>query len=58
MQNIRMLCEIFACYEKSLHAMQNSKGCQLQDKFRALSGVHYIHTIYHIQAQEVRSPTL
>ena len=43
---------------KSSHAMWNSKGQQLQDKFRALSGVHYIHTIYFFEAQEVRSPTL
>ena len=43
---------------KSSHAMWNSKGQQLQDKFRALSGVHYIHTIYFFEAQEVKSPTL
>ena len=58
MWNIHMLCEIFACYEKSSHAMQNSKGHQIQDKFRALPRVHCIHTICHIEAWEVRSPTL
>ena len=40
---------------KSSHAMWNSKGQQLQEKFRALFGVHYIHTIYRFKAQEVRS---
>ena len=29
-----------------------------EDKFGALSGVHYIHTIYRFEAREVRSPTL
>ena len=29
-----------------------------EDKFGALYGVHYIHTIYRFEAQEVRSPTL
>ena len=29
-----------------------------EDKFGALSRVHYIHTIYRFKAQEVRSPTL
>ena len=43
---------------KSSHAMQNSKGKQLHDKFRALTGVHCIHTIYHFEAREFRSPTL
>ena len=28
-----------------------------EDKFGELSGVHYIHTIYHFEAREVRSPT-
>ena len=40
---------------KSSHAMWNSKGQQLQEKFRALFGVHYIDTIYRFKAQEVRS---
>ena len=31
-------------YVKSSHAMRNSKGEQLQDKFRAIPGVHCIHT--------------
>ena len=35
---------------KSSHAIRNSKGQQLQEKFRALSGVHCIHTIYHFEA--------
>ena len=43
---------------KSSHAMRNSKGQQLQEKFKALSGVHCIYTIYRFEAQEVRSPTL
>ena len=29
-----------------------------EDKFGALSGVHFIHTIYRFEAREVRSPTL
>ena len=29
-----------------------------QEKFGALFGVHYIDTIYHFEAREVRSPTL
>ena len=29
-----------------------------EDKFGALSGVHYIRTIYCFEAEEVRSPTL
>ena len=29
-----------------------------EDKFGALSGVHYIYTIYRFKAREVRSPTL
>ena len=45
-------------YAKSSHAMRNSKGEQLHEKFRALPGVHCIHTIYHFKAREVRSPTL
>ena len=43
---------------KSSHAMRNSKGQQLQEKFKALSGVHCIYTIYRFEAQEVRNPTL
>ena len=43
---------------KSSHAMRNSKGQQLQGKFRALCRVHCIDTIYHFEAQEVRSPML
>ena len=39
-------------------AMRNSKGQQLQEKFRALPGVYYIHTIYHFKAREFRSLTL
>ena len=45
-------------YAKSSHAMRNSKGEQLHEKFRALPRVHCIHTIYHFKAREVRSPTL
>ena len=29
-----------------------------EDKFRALYGAHYIHTIYRFEAWEVRSQTL
>ena len=29
-----------------------------EDKYRALSGVHCINTIYHFEAWEVRSPML
>ena len=43
---------------KSSHAMRNSKGQQLQDKFRALFGVHCLHTIYHFEFREFTSPML
>ena len=29
-----------------------------EEKFRALSGVHFIHTIYCFEDQKVTSPTL
>ena len=29
-----------------------------EDKFGALPGVHFIHTIYSFEAWEVRSPTI
>ena len=45
-------------HEAISHAMRNSKGEQLKEKFRALSRVHCIHTIYHFEAREVKSPTL
>ena len=31
---------------------------KFEDKFGALSRVHFIHTIYHSEARKVRSPTL
>ena len=31
---------------------------EFEDKFGALYGVHYIHTIYRFEAWEVKSPTL
>ena len=37
---------------------RNSRGQQLLDTFRVLSGVHFMHTICRFEAQEVRSPTL
>ena len=40
---------------------QNSDGSiysEFEDKFRALTGVYFIHTIYRFEDQEVRSPTL
>ena len=37
---------------------RNSRGDQLQDTFRALPKVHFIHPIYCFEAWEVRSPTL
>ena len=43
---------------KSSHAMRNSKGQQFQGKFGALLGFHFLHTIYHFEACEVRSPML
>ena len=43
---------------KSSHATRNSKGQQLQDKFRALNRVHCVHTIYYFEAREVRRPML
>ena len=30
----------------------------IEEKFRVLFGVHFIHTIYRFEAREVRSPTL
>ena len=30
----------------------------LEDKFKVISRVHFIHTIYHFEDREVRSPTL
>ena len=45
-------------HEAISHAMQNSKVEQLQDKFRVLPGVHYIHTIYLFEPWEVRSSML
>ena len=38
--------------------MKNSRGQKLLDTFRALPGVHFIHTIFHFESQEFRSPTL
>ena len=38
--------------------IKNSRGQQLLDIFRVLSGVHFIHNICRFEAQEVRSPTL
>ena len=43
---------------KSSHAMRNSKGQKLQGTFGEISGVYCLHTIYHFEAQEVRSPML
>ena len=37
---------------------RNSRGQQLLDTFRALSGVHFMHTICHFEFWEVRSPML
>ena len=37
---------------------RNSRGQQLLDIFRVLHGVHFIHTIYHFESQEVKSLTL
>ena len=38
--------------------MKNSRGQQLLDTFRELHGVHFMHTIFHFEAWEVRNPTL
>ena len=43
---------------KSSHAMWNSKRHQLQGNFGVLPVVHCLHTIYHFEAREVRSPML
>ena len=43
---------------KSSHAMRNSKGQQLQGKFRALTGDHCLHDIYHFESWEFKIPTL
>ena len=37
---------------------RKSRGEHLQDTFRALFRVHFIHTIYRFEAWEVRSPML
>ena len=62
MRNLRMLCEIFACYAKfkrrAIARQIYSKEEQLQENFRAFIGVHCINTIYHFEAREVRSLTL
>ena len=29
---------------------------EFEDKFRALSKIQFIHTIYHFESREVRSP--
>ena len=49
--NFAWWCEIFTCYTKF-------KGQQFEGKFGVLPGVHYLHTIYHFEALEVRSWTL
>ena len=49
--NFAWWCKIFTCYVKF-------KGQQLQGKFEALLGVHFWHTIYHFESQEVINPTL
>ena len=41
-------------HQKFRMVMRNSREEQLQDKFRALPRVYYIHTIYRFEAQEVR----
>ena len=38
--------------------MKNSRGQQLLDTFRALPGVHFMHTICRFEAWEVKTPTL
>ena len=38
--------------------MKNSRGQQLLDTFRALPGVHFMHTICRFEAREVKNPTL
>ena len=38
---------------------QKSNGniySEFEDKFRALSKIQFIHTIYHFESREVRSP--
>ena len=37
---------------------RNSRGQKILDTFRAVSGVHFMHTICRFKAREVRSPTL
>ena len=38
--------------------MKNLRGWKLLDTFRVLLEVHFMHTICHFEAQEVRSPML
>ena len=45
-------------HESISHAMQNSKVEQLQDKFKALPRVHYMHTIYLFEVRKVKSPII
>ena len=47
----------------SFMEIQNSKSggnmyFDFEDKFRAIYGIHFIHTIYRFEAWEVMSPTL
>ena len=41
--------------QKEKSNMKNSRGQQLLDTFRALFGVHFMHTICCFEAQEVRN---
>ena len=51
LSNFAWWCEIFTCFVKF-------GGQQLQGKFGALPGVHFLHVIYYFEAREVRSLTL
>ena len=51
LSNFACLCNIFTCFVKF-------RGQQLQGKFGALLGVHFLHSIYHFEAREVRIPTI
>ena len=44
--------------EKQIEESNINQGKHIQDTFRALTGVHFIHTIDLFEAWEVRSPTL
>ena len=48
----------FSCMEIQNSKSDNNIYSEFEDNFRVLLGVHFIHTIYFLEAWEVKSPTL